>query len=425
MLACAHLLAGRFGGHIQGFAFFPLMYEVYGFGDMTPLWVTEGRPSEELAGEARKVFDQSMREEAPSGAGGAPIPSAGSPVSDPGDIFVASHARVFDITILGRPGYDPSGPRSSTLEAVLFESGRPCLIAPPTPPRELGDNIVIAWNRSTETALAVAHAMPLLHQAKRVTILTVEGGSVPGPSGDELANGLKLNGIETQAVTVNPGKRTSGEMISQLIGLDRRRPPHQRRLYAKPSAPDDLRRRDEPHPRQRELARVHGALRLCRRAFPLSRERAAVVRLKPLRSCPRRRASRLTQAHTTSLDFAFPGMSGVRLRNERGRWRRRPVSAGRGGDELARIGMARPLQHLLGPSEFHDFALPHHGDVVRDLRRDAKVVEDETSVRSKAGLQIGDQAQDLGSHGDVERRDAFIGEDDLGVHGERGPMPMR
>ena len=81
--------------------------------------------------------------------------------------------------------------------------------------------------------------------------------------------------------------------------------------------------------------------------------------------------------------------------------------------------MARPLQHLLGPSEFHDFALPHHGDVVRDLRRDAKVMGDEDEGEVEAGLQIGDEAQDLGLHGDVERRDAFIGEDDLGIHGER------
>jgi nucleotide-binding universal stress UspA family protein len=222
VLSCAHLLASRFGGHIQGFAFFP-MYEVYGFGDMTPLWVTEGRPSDELAGEARKIFDRFMRQEAPSGTGDSKVSFSWLTEADPGDIFVASHARVFDITILGRPGYDPSGPRSSTLEAVLFESGRPCLIAPPAPPRELGDNIVIAWNRSTETALAVAHAMPLLHQAKRITILTVEGGTVPGPNGDELANCLKLNGIETQAVTVNPGKRTSGEMIleySASVGAD-------------------------------------------------------------------------------------------------------------------------------------------------------------------------------------------------------------
>ena len=221
VLTCAYLFAGRFGGHIQGFAFFP-MYEVYGFGDMTPLWVTEGRPSDELAGEARKMFDRFMRQEHPS-VGETPVSFSWLTEADPGDIFVASHARVFDISVLGRPGYDPSGPRSSTLEAVLFESGRPCLIAPPTAQRELGDNILIAWNRSTETAVAVAHAMPLLHQAKRVTILTVEGGSVPGPSGDELANCLKLNGIDAQATTVNPGKRTSGETILEYatsIGAD-------------------------------------------------------------------------------------------------------------------------------------------------------------------------------------------------------------
>jgi nucleotide-binding universal stress UspA family protein len=223
VLTCSHLLAGRFGGHIQGFAFFP-MYEVYGFGDMTPLWVTEGRPSEELAGEARKIFDRFMRQEQPTEAASAgQVSFSWLTESDPGDIFVASHARVFDISVLGRPGYDPSGPRSSTLEAVLFESGRPCLIAPPVPPRQLGDNILIAWNRSTETAVAVAHAMPLLHAAKRVTVLTVEGGSVPGPSGDELAAGLKLNGIEAQSVTMGPGKRTSGEVIldyATSIGAD-------------------------------------------------------------------------------------------------------------------------------------------------------------------------------------------------------------
>jgi nucleotide-binding universal stress UspA family protein len=213
VLTCAHLLARRFGGHIQGFAFFPL-YEVYGFGDMTPLWVTQGRPSEEFATEARKIFDRFMRQ------GHSPEPPGAEKVSfswftdaDPGDIFVASHARVFDICVLGRPGYDPSGPRSSTLEAVLFESGRPSLIAPPTSPDTLGDNVLIAWNRSTETAVATAHAMPLLHRAKRVTVLSVEGGSVPGPSGEQLANCLKLNGIEAQAVTINPGKRSTGEAI--------------------------------------------------------------------------------------------------------------------------------------------------------------------------------------------------------------------
>ena len=69
----------------------------------------------------------------------------------------------------------------STLEAALFESGRPILIAPPDPPRSARRHVVIAWNGSTETARAIAFAMPFLHQAQRVVVLIVEGGMVAGP----------------------------------------------------------------------------------------------------------------------------------------------------------------------------------------------------------------------------------------------------
>ena len=41
-----------------------------------------------------------------------------------GDDFVGSYGRVFDLTIVGRPARRGAGPRTSTLEAVLFESGR-------------------------------------------------------------------------------------------------------------------------------------------------------------------------------------------------------------------------------------------------------------------------------------------------------------
>src|SRR5919112_484288 len=68
----------------------------------------------------------------------------------------SSHARVFDVTVLARPTSGHAEPSMATLEAVLFESGRPILIAPPTPPTKLGDTIAIAWNGSTETARATA-----------------------------------------------------------------------------------------------------------------------------------------------------------------------------------------------------------------------------------------------------------------------------
>ena len=54
--------------------------------------------------------------------------------------------------IAAAPGRDPKGPRMTTIEAGLFESGGPVLIAPPLPQPQMGTNVLIAWNCSTEQA---------------------------------------------------------------------------------------------------------------------------------------------------------------------------------------------------------------------------------------------------------------------------------
>jgi nucleotide-binding universal stress UspA family protein len=72
---------------------------------------------------------------------------------------------------------------------------------------------MIAWNRSTEQARATAFAMPLLRLAERITILTVEGATVAGPSGQELARSLAMNGIAAEPITMATGKVSAGETI--------------------------------------------------------------------------------------------------------------------------------------------------------------------------------------------------------------------
>ena len=78
------------------------------------------------------------------------------------DDFVGQYGRAFDMILLGRPSNQANHPRTPTVEAALFESGRPVLIVPPTPLGTLGTTVMIAWNRSTETAHTIALAMPLL-----------------------------------------------------------------------------------------------------------------------------------------------------------------------------------------------------------------------------------------------------------------------
>ena len=115
---------------------------------------------------------------------------------------VTSYGRVFDVIVLGKPGRDPKGPRITTLEAGLFESCRPVLIAPPVLRPQMGTNVLIGWNCSTEQL--TAFAMPILKRASRVVVLTVEGGAaVPGPKGEQLCRYLQLNEVPAKPLTVH------------------------------------------------------------------------------------------------------------------------------------------------------------------------------------------------------------------------------
>lgn len=141
-----------------------------------------------------------------------------------GDSFVGSHGRVFDLTVLGRTGMNMRGPSIGALQVALFESGHPVLIAPPSPVQEIGTNVLIAWNGSTEQARATTFAIPILQQANRVTVLTVEGGTgVPGPASEQLCQYLQSHGIPAKSLTVRLDGRNTGEAIlasANSLGCD-------------------------------------------------------------------------------------------------------------------------------------------------------------------------------------------------------------
>jgi nucleotide-binding universal stress UspA family protein len=225
-LETALLLARKFDSYIEGFALRPA---IDNFAAMDPVssmaMATVRQHDEDAAKQARGMFEGFMEARGipRSDQSNAALSFGWFDAAPDGDNFVGSYGRVFDLTVLGRPGDEPQSPRMVTLEAALFESGRPVLIAPPAPPQRLGENVLIAWNGSTEQARATAFAMPLLRRANRVTVLTVEGGSVPGPTGAQLARYLQRNAIPAEAVTVAPEKRSTGEALlvkADALGCD-------------------------------------------------------------------------------------------------------------------------------------------------------------------------------------------------------------
>jgi len=228
-LATALLLAQKFGGYVEGFPLRPAVADMVAMDPDAGLTMVAIKENDaEMMRQAEELFRSFMQQrgvtrsteaaQASSGPSWAWLDSAPS-----GNDFVGNYGRVFDVIVLARPSAEWQSPSMVTLESALFESGRPVLIAPPQSPRSLGTNVLIAWNCSTEQARATAFAMPLLRLAERITILTVEGATVAGPSGEQLARLLKINGIAATPMTLAPGKMSAGEMIlakAEELGCD-------------------------------------------------------------------------------------------------------------------------------------------------------------------------------------------------------------
>jgi len=225
MLECAARIAATFSGTVEGVALRLPQISVVGPDPVVTVTFPRAEQEDlEILASARRIFDAFFASDA-----AAILPEGQRPrhhwrAIDPiDDAALASLARVYDLTVVGRPQGGIDGPRMTTLEAVLFESGRPLLIAPPHPPRTIGERIVISWNCSSESARTVAYAMPFLLKAREVTVLTVEGAVAPGPSGKELADCLAGHGIEAREMTALPGGRKPGEAIleeAQRLGAD-------------------------------------------------------------------------------------------------------------------------------------------------------------------------------------------------------------
>ena len=225
-LETALLLARKFDSYIEGFALRVELSAAFAMGDVAAVPIpTLEREIVESEKQNRSLFENFMQDH------GVPCGSPTNALScdwlqnaPEGDHFVGSHGRVFDVIVLGRPGRHPKGPRMSTLEAGLFESGRPVLIAPPSPRSQIGTNVLIAWNRSTEQARVTAFAMPVIKRASRVIVLTVEGGAaVPGPTGEQLCRYLQFNGVPAKPLTVGLDGRITGEAIlahASALGCD-------------------------------------------------------------------------------------------------------------------------------------------------------------------------------------------------------------
>lgn len=122
--------------------------------------------------------------------------------------LLVEEARLHHLTAL--PVLKDNDNHQYIVERLIFESGRPVLIFPDRPPRQISKNftkVAVAWDGSRQAARAVADAMPFLRRASHVRIFSVMGDKpMTGASrGGEIAAALVSEGIDATFEEVAKG----------------------------------------------------------------------------------------------------------------------------------------------------------------------------------------------------------------------------
>lgn len=184
------------------------------------------RESGERAARVRALFDQFA-----AGAGGVALAdNPATALRTPGptlsfesiagreEDIVAQQSRLYDMAVVPHPEAEEDVSSSDALHAVLFDSGRPVLIAPREAPATIGTRVCVAWNGTAESAAAVAAALPWLHHAQAVRILTADEYQRRGPGAEGIRAYLRWHEVEAEIVPFKPQTREVG---AGLLGAAR------------------------------------------------------------------------------------------------------------------------------------------------------------------------------------------------------------
>jgi len=216
-LKVAATLARRHEAHLIGLYVMDLSLPVMaaadaGSGAMLAELIERMRAEARAAAEKTEAgFRELLRREA--------IPGEWRLVEGATPEHVALHARYADIAVLGQE--DPEGTQpaaAATLEAALFDSGRPVLVIPyagsfPT----IGERVLVGWNASAQASRAVHDALPLIAPGARVTVSAVNPrrgidahGEEPGA---DIARHLARHGLKVEVESCVAPEIDAGEML--------------------------------------------------------------------------------------------------------------------------------------------------------------------------------------------------------------------
>ncbi len=122
-------------------------------------------------------------------------------------------ARFCDLMVFPAIGKAASPELTDAFARVLIKTACPLLLAPVSPPAEIGRRIVAAWDGGGAAARSLKSSLPWLQQAQTVEIVSVCADTTPDETDKDLIAYLALHGIAAKRRTVPQGARKMGEAL--------------------------------------------------------------------------------------------------------------------------------------------------------------------------------------------------------------------
>jgi len=230
VLAHAAVLARKAGAHVEVAHCRPRAEDLLPFGVPLPAIMRDQlvEQAQSLAdGEARKLkaeYDVLVKK---LGLREASRPNGKEPtvawVDELGKMVdvISRHGRLSDLICVAKPDRDRNL-GANTLKAALFNTARPVMMCPGTPPPEnLGSHIAIAWNGSMESVRAVVMMRRVIEAADTVSILG-SGAGAEGTSASDLQDYLTDRDISSDTHAFEAGRNAGASLLKKAgeIGAD-------------------------------------------------------------------------------------------------------------------------------------------------------------------------------------------------------------
>jgi nucleotide-binding universal stress UspA family protein len=205
-------LAQRYEAHLVGLhALSPEHLAALGATEAAPIVIeAQKRRAAEAALVAQTVFRRAVEK-----AGLAN--SEWRTSSDEAVAAITLHARYADLVVMGQPDpEDSAGVDAVVAHEVVLAAGRPVLFVPFAGRFEqLGTHVLLAWNGSREATRAATDALPLLRQADKVSVVTVNPhgrlhGDIPGA---DIGLYLARHGVRVDVSTIVGTEVDAGNLL--------------------------------------------------------------------------------------------------------------------------------------------------------------------------------------------------------------------